>query len=259
MECLLLGSNQSAKTSRVDMNMENQKLTSDVEAEENRALASRQKRRKLVQGAVVAPVLLISGRSALATGGSGCALSPMAWMSLHPKQNQNATLSHTVGCNTLGLSPGFWTPNKNGKTFQALPNGGTPWASAGLQAFQKLVFKNKKGITVTKNWAAGSVLNYSGLPYNDENNQDVGWNSGSKLPFGNQSRSISRILIEDSASNGIWWHVCAAYLNAKSITGYALTEDELRILATTGKLTNTGYVLSESEIKSFLDQTWNPL
>lgn len=241
------------------MNMENQKLTSDVEAEENRALASRQKRRKLVQGAVVAPVLLISGRSALATGGSGCALSPMAWMSLHPKQNQNATLSHTVGCNTLGLSPGFWTPNKSGKTFQALPNGGTPWASAGLQAFQKLVFKNKKGITVTKNWAAGSVLNYSGLPYNDENNQDVGWNSGSKLPFGNQSRSISRILIEDSASNGIWWHVCAAYLNAKSITGYALTEDELRILATTGKLTNTGYVLSESEIKSFLDQTWNPL
>lgn len=239
--------------------MENREPISDVKTQEAGQPTSHQKRRKLVQGAVVAPVLLISGRSALATGGSRCALSPMAWMSLHPKQNQNATLSHTVGCNTLGLSPGFWTPNKSGKTFQALPNGGTPWASAGLQAFQKLVYKNKNGNTVTKNWSAGSVLTYSGLPYNDANNQDVGWNSGSKLPFGNQSRSISRILIEDSASNGIWWHVCAAYLNALSITGYALTVDELRVLATTGKLTNTGYTLTESEIKSFLDQTWNPL
>lgn len=65
-------------------------------------------RRRLIQGVGAAPILMVSGRSALACNPDTdkCALSPMAWMSVHPN-NKTATvqLSHSVGCNFLGRSP----------------------------------------------------------------------------------------------------------------------------------------------------------
>lgn len=92
------------------------KLTKhDQETVQNVNMATEQThspgQRKLIQGASVAPILLVSGRSALACNPDTekCALSPMAWISAHPNKGQAAiTVSHAVGCNSLGKTPDTW-------------------------------------------------------------------------------------------------------------------------------------------------------
>lgn len=215
-------------------------------------------RRKFVRGAAAAPVLLVSGRSALACRPDvdKCGLSPMAWLSAHPTATGTVTVSHEVGCNDLGVSPGNWKPNQNGRTFQI------SWPS-GVNPFTKLTwhYKTSTGAikTQTRVWYPSNWMNYSNLPYNDPiyPAKDAGWNTGSKLPFGTDPRSISRILIDENASTGILWHICCAYLNAKRFPGqYALTENEVALLYNERRLVPGGRQLSDSEIKSFLDQTW---
>lgn len=87
----------------------------DQETAQNVDMATEQTqspgRRRLIQGASVAPILLVSGRSALACNPDHekCALSPMAWISAHPNKGQAAiTVSHAVGCNSLGKTPDAW-------------------------------------------------------------------------------------------------------------------------------------------------------
>jgi len=217
-------------------------------------------RRRLIQGVGAAPILMVSGRSALACNPDTdkCALSPMAWMSVHPN-NKTATvqLSHTVGCNFLGRSPGYWTPNKSGKTFQG------PWP-IGVTPFTKLEWYKRDGRTkkctstkISKLWNPANWNKYYGLPFNDDCNggQDVGWMTGSRLPFGSDPRSISRILIDEAGTE--LWHFCAAYLNVLTYPGqYALTMEELTNLFNSGTLVPGGRKLYSSEIKAFLDQTW---
>ena len=220
-------------------------------------------RRRLIQGVGVAPILMVSGRSALACNPNTdkCALSPMAWMSVHPN-NQTATvqLSHSVGCNFLGKSPGYWTPNKMGKTFQGpWPTGVTPFAKL---EWQKRDRKTKmcSATTTSRTWIPAEWNNrnlYYGLPFNDEcnGNRDVGWMTGSRLPFGSDPRSISRILIDESGTE--LWYFCAAYLNVLTYPGqYALNLDELTNLFNSGTLVPGGRKLYSGEIKAFLDQTW---
>lgn len=217
-------------------------------------------RRRLIQGVGVAPILMVSGRSALACNPDTdkCALSPMAWMSVHPN-NQTGTvqLSHSVGCNFLGKSPGYWTPNKTGKTFQG------PWPT-GVLPFTKLEWHRRdsktlkcSATTASRIWNSANWGQYSGLPFNDEcnGNKDAGWMTGSRLPFGSDPRSISRILIDESGTE--LWHFCAAYLNVLTYPGqYALTLEELTNLFNSGTLVPGGRKLYSSEIKAFLDQTW---
>jgi hypothetical protein len=238
----------------------------DQDLDQSRELASEQThspgRRRLIQGASAAPVLLVSGRSALACNPDTdkCALSPMAWMSVHPKKKDvTVNLSHDVGCNFLGLSPGYWRPNCGGsaKTFQG------PWPT-GVKPFNQLKITKKSsagkcliGQYTTITWNPGNWNNYKGLPWIDPcTNKDVGWNTGSKLPFGSQTRSISQILLEDNGT--VLWHICAAYLNALTWpTQYALTLQEVEQLYLYGKLVPGGRTLSSSEINAFLDQTWS--
>ena len=80
------------------------------------------RRRLLRAGAAAVPVALtLSGRSAMAgtTCGNVEGLSPIAWASMAPNGTCVGT-SHTITGNTLGKSPGFWTPNCGGsaQTFQ---------------------------------------------------------------------------------------------------------------------------------------------
>ena len=218
-------------------------------------------RRRLIQGASAAPVLLVSGRSALACDPSTdkCALSPMAWMSVHPKKKSSTVqLSHDVGCNFLGMSPGYWKPNVGGsaKTFQG------PWPT-GVDPFKQLKITKRKtggqcvlGQYTTVTWIPSNWNSYKGLIRIDPcTNKDTGWNLGSKLPFGSQTKSISQILLEESGT--VLWHICAAYLNALTWpTQYALTVGEVEQLYLYGKLVPGGRTLDSSEINAFLDQTW---
>ena len=233
----------------------------DLEPEQNSEVATGKThsptRRRLIQGASATPVLLVSGRSALACNPDmdKCALSPMAWMSIHPKKkDQTVAVSHNVGCNFMGKSPGYWTPNKTGKTFQG------PWPM-GIKPFNQLKWHEIQGGSCTSTvktatWG-GDYTVYSDLPHNDcATGKDAGWNSGDKLPFFSDSRSISRILIEETASQNIKWHICAAYLNALTWPEYALTPSEVEQLYLTRKLVPGGRTLYDSEIKAFLDQTW---
>lgn len=183
----------------------------------------------------------------------------MAWMSVHPKKKYSTVqLSHEVGCNFLGLSPGYWQPNCGGsaKTFQG------PWP-AGVMPFNELKITKKTssgqcliGQYNTIAWNPGNWDNYQGLPRIDPcTNKDVGWKTGSKLPFGSQTRSISRILLDENGT--VLWHICAAYLNALTWpTQYALTVQEVEQLYLYSTLVPGGRTLSSSEINAFLDQTW---
>ncbi|MBS1139974.1 MAG: hypothetical protein H6R13_1427 [Proteobacteria bacterium] len=102
----------------------------DQETVQNADMATEQThspgRRRLIQGASVAPVLLVSGRSALACNPDTdkCGLSPMAWISAHPNKGQAAiNVSHAVGCNSLGKNPNYWTSVINTSSYknQTLP------------------------------------------------------------------------------------------------------------------------------------------
>lgn len=235
----------------------------DQEPDQKENLSSEQARsatrRRLIQGATAAPVLLVTGRSALACDPNTdkCALSPMAWMSVHPN-NKTATvqLSHSVGCNFLGKSPGYWTPNKTGQTFQG------PWPS-GVLPFNSLTLRKKdrygKCLTTTQppiNWVPLNWKNYKNLPFIDScTGKDPGWNTGSRLPFSTDPRSISKIMIDESGTD--LWHFCAAYLNALTYPGqYALTLKEIQDLYSYGTLVSSGRKLYSDEIKAFLEQTW---
>lgn len=238
----------------------------DQEPEQKEAISSEQARsatrRRLIQGATAAPVLLVTGRSALACDPNSekCALSPMAWMSVHPKkQTATVQLSHSVGCNFLGKSPGFWTPNKTGQTFQgSWPSNVLPFSSLVLKKkdrYGKCTATNQAPIT----WNPSNWRNYKGLPFIDPcTGKDPGWNTGSKLPASwncFDSRSISKILIDESGTD--LWHFCGAYLNALTYPGqYALTLKEIEDLFKYGTLVSNGRKLYPDEIKAFLSQTW---
>lgn len=209
------------------------------------------RRRLLRAGMAAAPLMLaVSGRSAMATNtGTPMGLSPMAWNSVAPNGTFVA-VSHTVGTNPLGKSPGFWTPNTNGKaaTFQA-----PKWPVAPFDEVKSL---NSEGKRKDKKWNGGSdYLFFRGVDAKDE-----GFAKGVKFNSvftGGDARSFSRILLDESASGNVLWHFSAAYLNVMAYPGaYAITLKELKDLYATGKLVPGGKTLTASEIKSFLDQTW---
>ena len=221
-----------------------------------RAIVSR--RSLMRAGLAAAPVILAtSGRSALAGGTStgGMGLSPMAWLSANPSGACDpAALSHSVGHNALGRSPGYWRPNKYGKTFEG------PWPND-TAPFQTLTYK-KNGNLVIKTWVFAAWSGYSDLPYDNGSGGDAGWNTGKVLAWLGDSRSISRILIEESGT--LKWHVCAAYLNAKmseqaglsGSSAYALTSLEVQEIYSSRRLVAGGSILSDSVLNSFFDQTW---
>jgi hypothetical protein len=204
-------------------------------------------RRRFVRGATAVPVVLaVSGRSALATGGGdGCStvkgLSPMAWMSYHPQGDVAVRCpSHTVNPNTLGKSPGYWKPNLGGKTFQG------PWPSA-VAPFTTV--KKQNGTSVS--WVANNWNYYDKLV------DGAGWAAGTPASMLGDSRSFSRILMDDNGT--LIWHLCAAYLNALMneqsggpANGYALTSTEVIALANKTLMGN----VTTSNLKDFLNQTW---
>lgn len=221
------------------------------EADSMAAPASGIARRRLLRaGMAAAPLMLtLSGRSAMATNtGTPVGLSPMAWNSVAPNGTYVA-VSHTVGTHPLGKSPGFWTPNATGtaKTFQE-----PKWPVA---PFDSVMTMTKNGL-VSRQWNDGDkFLSFRGVDSNDP-----GFANGVKFNSvfaGGDSRSFSRILLDESAAGNVAWHFSAAYLNVMSYSGaYAITLLELQNLYATRKLVSGGITLSDGQIRSFLDQTW---
>jgi len=212
------------------------------------------RRRLLRAGLAAAPVVLaVSGRSAMAATNCTAAkgLSPMAWASMAPKGTCIGS-SHTIEGNALGRSPGFWTPNVGGsaQTFQ----GDLMWRWP-VAPFDR-VMTEINHVLVPRYWNSYPYNDFKGVAANDS-----GFNNGAKFSSvfgGSDSRSFSRILIAESASKNVKWHFCAAYLNCKAMPGtYAITETELKNLYTNKRLVAGGIVLSDSQIKTFLDQTWS--
>lgn len=211
------------------------------------------RRRLLRAGMAAAPVILaVSGRSAMATSSTTpVGLSPMAWASVAPNGTYIGS-SHTVGTNPLGKSPGFWTPNTGGNaaTFQA-----PKWPVAPFDAVQTKIRSGSSYVYVSKSWD-----NYDFAAFKGVASDDSGFANGVKFNSvfaGGDSRSFSRILLDESASGNVNWHFCAAYLNVMAFPGsYAITLAELKNLYSTGKLVPGGVTLTNSQIKAFLDQTW---
>lgn len=192
------------------------------------------RRRLLRAGMAAAPVILtLSGRSAMAQGTCAKGLSPMAWNSLAPDGTNCKLSSHTVQSSTLGVSPGNWKPNGNGKLtlpwpVSCLPYGGYPT--------DPIPSKQDDA-----RWATGTKFKdiFTGIP------------GYSESVSGLRDKSVSRILIDNNDT--IERHLCAAYLNAATVAGYAMTLEEVQE-AFGGKVGTM--TLSESDMRKFLGQTW---
>ncbi len=228
---------------------ENSKIQGAVVAVQNSAEAGLARRRLIRAGLAAAPVVLaLSGRSAMATG-AGCGakgLSPMAWNSIAPGADGTCTmLSHHVGRNTLGRSPGFWKPNTGGSAnvFQG------SWPVPTITPFSAYVAgASYSGISgADARWATGTRFNQV-IPV-----IAAGLFSG---VTGTTTSSISRLLIDNSASP-IPIKLACAYLNALTFPGYAMTTAEVLFLAANKQLVTGGPILSDSTIRDFLDQTWS--
>jgi hypothetical protein len=209
-------------------------------------------RRRILRAGLAAPVVLaVSGRSAMA-GTCPTLLSPAAWNSLAPQGGDCNIPSHTVNRNAPGKSPGFWAPNgslyhqNQSATFQG------PWP-VGIDPFITITFPTHHG-DKTVTWDRSQWDTYKGLPLKND-----GWGGGTKFSAiftkSSDPRSFSQILINDTASDGCNWHLCAAYLNALTFsTTYAMSTAEV-LEAYDGKIGNrTG--LDCSQVRAFLDQTW---
>ena len=202
-------------------------------------------RRRFVGKALAVPaVLAVTGRSAMATG-TQCALSPLAWISIHPNGGAAIVASHTVqsSCD-LGCSPGGWLPNCGGsaQTFQ------WSWPVAPCSTLKR---KLTNGSYQYYSWSS-TYLNAKGI-----SSSDPGWAGGATFPAGWGSYSgkvISRMLL-DSSPSGVQRHICAAYLNAKKYPGYAVSLSDVQKLATYQPI--GGHIFTDSQIKTFLDQTWS--
>jgi len=212
------------------------------------------RRRLLRAGLAAAPVALaVSGRSAMAgtSCGSVKGLSPLAWASMAP----NGTCvdsSHTINGNPLGKSPGYWTPNASGQTFQPP----YPWPVAPFDKVRTQVGNGSDAVYETKYWNPDIYTDFKGVAAND-----AGFANGAKFKDvfgGSEGRSFSRILLDESANGNVVWHFSAAYLNFLAMSGqYAMTASELIYLYQNKKLVpGSLVVLTDSEIKTFLDQTW---
>jgi hypothetical protein len=196
------------------------------------------RRRLLRAGIATVPVALaVSGRSAMATVSTGvCAkgLSPLAWNSLAPDGTNCRVASHTVQLNTLGVSHGNWKPNGNNKLSQPWPTSCVPFSG-----YTPGMCSSACG---TQNWASGTKFNeiFSG---------NGAWGTSSAI----KSKSVSRILLDDNGT--IESQLCAAYLNAATVSGYAMTLAEVQ-KAYDGKVGSL--TLSDSgKMQDFLKQTWS--
>ena len=213
------------------------------------------RRRLLRAGLAAVPVVLaVSGRSAMA--GTSCnavtGLSPLAWASMAPNGTCVGT-SHTITGNPLGKSPGHWTPNANGKTFQ--PDFRWP-----VSPFDCVVTKVGNGNNApfeSRSWDSYIYTEFKRVAANDAGFQRGGAIFNAVFG-GSDGRSFSRILLDESAAGNVVWHFSAAYLNCLALNGqYAMTLDELKYLYTNRRLVPGGVELNDSEIKTFLDQTWS--
>ena len=187
-------------------------------------MASNSKRR-LLQATAVAPVLLMTGRSALACNGTtdnNCAMSLAAWLSVHPKKGVTVTLSHTHGTTACGKPPQHWKPNCKDYGGYTAFNSGCVWPDNAPP------FGPYKCGYTTIYYKSANCSGYKNLYHIDPTTKLVcGWDRGKKLA--GMSKSISQHMIDNANSLESW--VGAAYLNAcKYGSQYPLTTSQIEYL-----------------------------
>ena len=202
------------------------------------------RRRLLRAGLAATPVVLaVSGRSAMAS--TACptkGLSPMAWHSLTMGGTRAipANCSHTVTPAQGGNSPGGWKPQSNGMISPSWPATCVPFAG----------YQPGGSSTSTTNFNTGTKFNqiFVGSSYTQ-----FASNSFSSILQGNQaSPSLS-------SSGSVEFHLCAAYLNALTVPGYALTIADVLALSTRkiGTVSVAAGATGDTLIKDFIQQTYH--
>lgn len=214
-------------------------------------------RRKFVLSATAAPVLLaVSGRSALACQTVPKGLSFAAWCSANPKgKTKGACVSHTVSGSgqTHCHPPSAWTPKSKGRCFSVR----WPKDCKPFDRCQRRTYVNGRMAYDYRKWSeyrdTDEMCHYvRDLPF-----ADAGWNSGSKLAWLDNSKSVSKILIDEQNAPGIKSEFCAAHLNALAYFSsgmYPLSTADVFDLYTKGCIGNQGYALSREQCKAFLQQ-----
>ena len=238
------------------------------------------RRRLLRAGLAAAPVVLaVSGRSAMAATTCPTGLSLATKTSVCPDDVWIGSSHHALSSGLLGKPPSYWKPNPEGKTFQPP----YPWPVAPFDTItteehkshsveqksdkserksnkterksNKTEGKSDKTETTTYRWNPGDYLYYKDIAKDAD-----GWDTGAKYNHifrgSSDSRSFSRILLDDNGS--LAWHFCAAYLNAAAMAAgtYVMTKEEVVLLAANGNLVRGGNPLTDWQIKAFLSQTW---
>lgn len=197
------------------------------------------RRRLLRAGLAATPVILaVSGRSAMAS--TSCPtknLSPLAWNSLTMGGTRAIpqNCSHTVTPSAGGWSPGGWKPQTSaGKIDPPWPATCVPYAG----------YSSGQGCNSSTNFSTGTKFNQIF--------------TGSTSTFG--SSSFSQILLGSGTSTGsLEFHLCAAYLNAVTVPGYALTVTEVLNLAQRkiGTTTIAAGAGGDEILKKFIEQTYH--
>lgn len=220
-------------------------------------------RRRLVQaGLAAAPVVLaLSGRSAMAQStGTPAALSPVAWLSANPTNGGTASASRSPRASgSSGIAVAKWKPIQTTTTFPACPK----WPT-GCKPFDKVVkvttdYKGKTVYTDTY-FDPAQFKNYTGLTYlyTDKSGvtQDAGWISGTVLTW-LDTRSISKLLIDEAGSDTLKANVVAAYLSAllaeQGGPAYLLSSAAVKTIYETKTLGKT--VVSNTNLRAFFKQT----
>ena len=197
------------------------------------------RRRLLRAGLAATPVILaVSGRSAMAS--TACPtrnLSPLAWNSLTMGGTRAIpqNCSHTVTPSSGGFSPGGWKPQTSAGKIDP------PWPS--------------------------TCVPYAGYTSGQGCNSSTPFNTGTKFNqiFTGVSSSFatwsfSEIFLGSGSSTGsLEFHLCAAYLNAVTVPGYALTVAEVLNLAQRkiGTTTIAAGAGGDTILKDFIQQTYH--
>lgn len=192
------------------------------------------RRRLLRAGLAAAPVVLaVSGRSAMAQTVSCSGLSDLTFNSLVQADGTCRVPSGPVSvARAIGEPPATWTPSSSGTLSRAWPAGILPYKN----------FPSNPPPAISSNpWEKGTLFQalFSGFtPYPES-------------VSGIRAKSVSLILYHHP--NTLEANLCVAYLNAKGVSPYAMTDAEVQA-AFSGKIGTVE--VNAVTMRAFLKQTW---
>lgn len=193
------------------------------------------RRRLLRAGLAAAPVVLaVSGRSAMAQTASCSGLSDLTFNSLVQADGTCRVPSGPVSAasRAIGEPPAIWAPTRFGTLNKVWPPGILPYKN----------FPSNPPPAITSNrWEKGTLFQ----------DQFKGFTPYPESVRGIRSKSFGLILYHHP--NTLEANLCVAYLNAKGVSPYAMTDTEV-LAAYGGKIGSLE--VNAMTMNAFLKQTW---